>query len=84
MKKFLIATAALTLTYGSAFAQGSTGPAAQQRQACRAERRRREPARSTNLHLAQLHPAPPDLPERTAQCKRPAPPRQVRMEAIPF
>ena len=30
MKKFLITTAALTLTYGSAFAQGSTGPAAQQ------------------------------------------------------
>ena len=30
MKKFLIATAALTLMCGSAFAQGSTGPAAQQ------------------------------------------------------
>jgi pentapeptide MXKDX repeat protein len=30
MKKFLIATAALSLMCGSAFAQGSTGPAAQQ------------------------------------------------------
>jgi pentapeptide MXKDX repeat protein len=30
MKKILIATAALTLMCGSAFAQGSTGPAAQQ------------------------------------------------------
>src|SRR5665213_4437870 len=30
MKKILITTAALTLMCGSAFAQGSTGPAAQQ------------------------------------------------------
>jgi pentapeptide MXKDX repeat protein len=30
MKRFLIATAALTLMCGSAFAQGTTGPAAQQ------------------------------------------------------
>jgi pentapeptide MXKDX repeat protein len=30
MKKILIATAALTLLCGSAFAQGTTGPAAQQ------------------------------------------------------
>jgi hypothetical protein len=30
MKKILIATAALTLMCGSAFAQGATGPAAQQ------------------------------------------------------
>jgi hypothetical protein len=30
MKKLLIATAALSLMCGSAFAQGSTGPAAQQ------------------------------------------------------